>query len=107
MNSKLYDFLKFLAQIGLPALGTFYFVLAQIWNLPKAEEVVGTIVAADTLLGTLLGISTIQYNKNDKYAGALEYVRKPDGGRKYSILLNVEPEDLEDVQDLVLKVRPK
>lgn len=63
MSNKTYDILKFVAQILLPALGTLYFALAGIWDLPKGEEVVGTIVALDTFLGALLGISTSNYNK--------------------------------------------
>jgi len=47
----------------LPAIGTLYFALAQIWNLPLAEEIVGTITAVDAFLGAVLGISTAQYNK--------------------------------------------
>lgn len=66
MSNKTYDILKFVAQILLPALGTLYFALASIWGLPKGEEVVGTIVALDTFLGALLGISTSNYNKNTK-----------------------------------------
>ena len=63
MSDKTYDILKFVAQILLPALGTFYFALAQIWDLPLAEEIVGTITAVDAFLGAVLGISTAQYNK--------------------------------------------
>lgn len=66
MSNKLYDILKWVALILLPALGTFYFALAGIWNFPYAEQVVGTITAVDTLLGALLGISTAQYNKNQE-----------------------------------------
>ena len=62
MNNKIYDVLKWIAQYGLPALGTLYFALAGIWNLPYGEEVVGTITAIDAFLGVLLGISTAQYN---------------------------------------------
>ena len=61
MNNKTYDRLKWIAQILLPAIGTFYFALANIWKLPFPEEVVGTITAIDTLLGCLLGISTMKY----------------------------------------------
>ena len=61
LNNKVYDILKWIAQILLPALGTLYFALAGIWNLPCAEQVVGTIVAIDTFLGALLGISTLHY----------------------------------------------
>ena len=66
MSNKVYDILKWIAQILLPALGTLYFALAGIWNFPYAEAVVGTITAVDTFLGVILGISTINYNKNNK-----------------------------------------
>ena len=63
LENKTYDILKFIAQIVLPALGTFYFAIASIWGLPYAEQIVGTISAVDVLLGALLGISTSNYNK--------------------------------------------
>lgn len=63
MTNKTYDILKWVAQYGLPAIGTLYFALAGIWNLPYGEEIVGTITAFDAFLGVLLGISTAQYNK--------------------------------------------
>lgn len=64
MSNKMYDVLKWIAMVALPALGTLYFVLAGIWGLPYGEQIVGTITAVDTFLGVLLGISTAQYNKN-------------------------------------------
>lgn len=63
MSNKLYDVLKYIAQIVLPALGTLYFALASIWGLPYGEEVVGTITALDAFLGALLMISSVNYNK--------------------------------------------
>lgn len=65
MNNKVYDILKWIALILLPALGTLYFALASIWGFPYAEQVVGTITAIDTFLGVLLGISTSSYKKED------------------------------------------
>jgi len=62
MSDKVYDALKFVAQVVLPALGTLYFALSSIWGLPYGEQVVGTITALDCFLGALLGISTYQYN---------------------------------------------
>lgn len=66
MSNKTYDVLKSIAQIFLPALGTLYFALASIWNLPYGEQVVGTISAVDAFLGALLGISTKKYNEGEK-----------------------------------------
>lgn len=63
LGNKVYDILKFIAQIFLPALATLYFALAQIWGLPYGEQIVGTITAIDAFLGAILGISTAQYNK--------------------------------------------
>ena len=64
MSDKLYDVLKWIAQILLPALGALYFALAGIWNLPYGEEVIGTITAVDAFLGVILGISSKQYYDN-------------------------------------------
>lgn len=63
MSDKTYNILKWIAQMLLPALGTLYFALANVWNLPYGEQIVGTITAVDTFLGVILGISTAQYNK--------------------------------------------
>lgn len=63
MSNRTYDILKFVAQIILPALGTLYFALARIWGLPLGEEIVGTITAVDAFLGAVLGISTMEYNR--------------------------------------------
>ena len=63
MSNKLYDVLKWIAMVFLPAIATLYFALAGIWGFPYGEEIVGTITAVDTCLGVLLGISTAQYNK--------------------------------------------
>lgn len=65
LNNKTYDVLKWVAQFLLPALGTLYFALAGIWGFPYGEQVVGTITAVDTFLGVILGISTMQYKKEN------------------------------------------
>ena len=72
MKNSTYDFLKWIAQILLPALGTLIFALASIWGIPYAEQIVGTITAIDCFLGALLGISSVQYNKEKE---------ADDGGR--------------------------
>ena len=63
ISNKMYDILKFVAQIFLPALATLYFALAGIWGFPYGEQIVGTITAIDAFLGAILGISTKMYNK--------------------------------------------
>ena len=63
LKNKTYDVLKWIALYLLPALGTLYFALSGIWGLPYGEQIVGTITAADTFLGVLLGISNASYKK--------------------------------------------
>lgn len=64
MSNKVYDVLKFIAIVVLPALGTLYFAVSAIWGLPYAEQIVGTITAVDTFLGAILGISSATYKKS-------------------------------------------
>lgn len=63
LSDKVYNVLKWVAQIVLPALATLYFALSSIWGLPYGEQIVGTITAIDAFLGALLGVSTARYNK--------------------------------------------
>ena len=65
MSNRVYDILKEIALVWLPAIGTLYFALAGIWGFPYAEQIVGTITAIDTFLGTVLHISNKLY-KEDK-----------------------------------------
>lgn len=64
MSNKVYDVLKFIAQIVLPALATLYLTVANIWGLPYGEEISTTVMAIDTFLGAVLMISSSNYNKN-------------------------------------------
>ena len=63
MSNRTYDILKYICQYVLPAAGTLYFALSQIWGLPYGEQVVGTIATVDTFIAVCLGISTYTYNK--------------------------------------------
>lgn len=63
-NSKVYDVLKWIALVFLPAVATLYFALSGIWGLPYGEQIVGTLTAIDTFLGAIIGISNINYNKS-------------------------------------------
>lgn len=63
MSNKVYDILKWIAMVVLPACATLYFALAGIWGFPFGEQIVGTITAVDTFLGVILGISSAKYHK--------------------------------------------
>jgi len=64
ISNKLYDILKWIALIMLPASAVLYGVLAKTWGLPYGDEIVGTINAVATFIGVLIGVSTLSYNKD-------------------------------------------
>lgn len=63
LSNKTYNVLKWIALVVLPALGTLYSLLAVLWGFPYGEQIVGTITGVATFLGTVLGISSAKYNK--------------------------------------------
>lgn len=118
ITGKLYDRLKFLAMILLPALGTLYFALAGLWDLPKAMQVVGTVTAVDLFLGTILGLSTRAYKKAvaqqqieetgaPDIAGAFVMQRDEDGGVSVKTLeIYKDPMIFNPAKHLVFEVKP-
>ena len=65
LNDKTYNFLKWVALVALDAFGLIYKGLAIIWGLPFGEAVYNTCVVLSTGIGTLIGISTAQYYKDN------------------------------------------
>ncbi len=106
ITGKLYDYLKWLAQVVLPGLGALYVALAGLWGLPSAEAVAGTILAVDTFLGGILGISQVVYAKSDKrFDGTMEV--QTSGDRKtFQMAFNDEDQlaRLGEQKELLFKV---
>jgi hypothetical protein len=66
-SNKIFDALKWLVMIAIPALTVAYVGLSSIWGWPYADEVAKTSSVVCTLLGSLLRISSIKYYKDDKH----------------------------------------
>lgn len=108
VKGRTYDVLKFIAQIVLPAFGTLYFALAAIWGLPKADEVVKTVIAVDAFLGALLQLSSTAYKRSDAaYDGDLVVTEKPGGGQLHTLELRegTNVGDLKNRNDIRFKVQ--
>jgi hypothetical protein len=67
LPDKVYDILKWICLIVLPACGTLYFALSGIWGFPYGEQIVGTLTAIDTFLGALIGVSAKAISNEKKY----------------------------------------
>ncbi len=66
MSNKTYDTLKWLCIIAFPALATLYAVVAKIWGLPFETQIPATITAIATFIGALLGVSSVNYKKENR-----------------------------------------
>lgn len=97
----IYEKLRFLAQVVLPILGTLYFALAGILNLPAVETVIGIIMVIDAVLGVVLYISNKQHNTD----GVIEVFQSVSGKKTYTLNLNGDPEDIDKQDEIVFKVK--
>lgn len=103
-NDRVYDKLKFLAVVVLPAVGALYFALATVWGLPHAEEVVGTVVAIDAFLGVLLQISNAKYNNSDgRFDGAIDVSPSSNGTSTY-MNVSLDPNAVARKKEITIKV---
>ena len=67
LKNEVYDVLKWITLVVIPALATAYVGLAAIWGFPYADAISKTACVVCTLLGALLGISTAEYNAAKKH----------------------------------------
>ena len=61
MNEQVNDILKWSVLVFIPAATTAYVGLSGIWGWPFAEQVAKTSAVVCAFLGTILGISNLQY----------------------------------------------
>lgn len=66
ISDELYDLLRAIADLLLPALGALYFGLAGIWGFPYGEEIVGSITLVVAFLDIVLRILKGKYDKEKK-----------------------------------------
>ena len=70
MTDKMFNFIRFWAELGISAIGILYGSLADIWNLPYGERVLQTCAAVGTFLGIFTVWQRIKFkNKEDDNDG--------------------------------------
>lgn len=106
-NSNVYDKLKFIALVVLPALATLVVAVNPLWNIPNQDAIAGTIIAVDTFLGALLGISAKQYNQAaENFDGYLDAEGEdPDTGHpNMKLVITKPPKDIFGGKDVRLRI---
>lgn len=63
LNNNVYDVLKWIVMVLLPAFGVLYGALAPVWGFQNADKVLTTLSAVTVFLGAVIGVSTVTYNK--------------------------------------------
>ena len=109
LNDKVYNFLKWMVVIALPATGTAYLSLSQVVGLPNAAEVVGTITVIDTFLGTLVGISSYNYSKTtENHAGVIAHAgdNVDTGMPNLQMTVQKDPRELVEKKRVVFEIQP-
>jgi hypothetical protein len=105
LSNSAYDKLKKVTQLGLPAFGSLYFGLSQIWGLPAGEQVVGSVSLLTVFFGAVLGISSKSYNSGENgVAGDFIVDTRPDGKKVVQLSLDKQPEDIIDQKKIVFNV---
>lgn len=66
ISNKIYDILKWIAIIVLPALSTLISVVFKIWGIAYGPEIAQTITAIATFLGAVLMVSNATYKKDNQ-----------------------------------------
>lgn len=96
ISNRMYDTLKYISLVILPAISAFYFGLGDVWNLPKVTEVVGTIAVLDTVCGLILNRISINYRNSDhRFDGHIDVV-EDEGAKLYSLNVDGDPAEVLD-----------
>jgi hypothetical protein len=106
LSNKNYNRLKVSAQLLLPAVGALYFAIAQIWGLPAAEEVTGTVAAVNVFAGVAVQwLKSLHNASGAQYDGVLMLEDGEDGSQLR--LGQLDMNALFDKDDILFKiVRP-
>lgn len=68
LSGRMYEWLKFVVTVLLPAAATMYLTLGDLWDFPRVQQVVGTMTALAAFLGLILKVSSVRYYKNNEKA---------------------------------------
>src|ERR1700751_4048978 len=101
LTGKMYDILKSIAMIWLPAASTLYFAITSIWGIPDSTNVIGTMTAVDAFLGAILGISS------KSYVPPADGKLVVDGTGGMSVQIEKTLEEVQAASNLVLQVLHK
>lgn len=90
LPDTLYDVLKWLSLVALDAVGIAYEALSGVWGLPLGTEISKTCVILSVLIGTLIGVTSANYNKSN----VVEF-------EKYKALMDKHNLDIASLEEII------
>ena len=104
--SKLFDVLKWMTLILIPAIVAAVINLGDLWALPNAGKIAGTIAIFNTVLGVAIGVSAIKYNASDeKYDGVIDPMTANSQTSENALRLSTDEYDAANQKEVLLKVK--
>ena len=64
-NNKTYDILKWIAMVVLPAFVLMFKAIGHEVSFELTDTIANILVAVNAFLGTILGVSTANYNEEE------------------------------------------
>lgn len=102
LPSKWYNAIKFLVTVVIPALITFIAVLGPIWEWDNITKITATLAAIATFLGAIIGISSKNYNANERFVGETWLSPTDEGWKR---VFNVTADEIDpDRKEISFKV---
>jgi hypothetical protein len=94
------------AQLLLPAIGALYFTLAQIWGLPAAGEVNGTIAVLNTFLGVAVAwLRSLYLASGNQFDGTMVWEDGEEEGDSHLRMSSVDLNALETKGQILLQIK--
>lgn len=107
LTDSAYSLGKKTVQVYIPAFSALYYGLGKIWGFPAVENVVGSCAIIAVFIGTVLGISSSNYDKSEvAYAGDLVTYESDEGDKAIRVEFNKDPETAIQKKEVKLRVVP-
>ena len=108
INNKVYGIIKWVIVYLLPAIGTLYFSISQLWGIPHADQILGTISSVTIFLSMILGLSSSSYKKNGSGMDGVMLVDTSNPDKDvYLLQLTNEAINLAEKDTITFKVEKK
>lgn len=104
LSDAMYNRLKWMTLVLLPAISAAYFTLSGVLSLPYSEQVVGTIAVICIFLGTVLGLSSKQYNNSEARFDGQIVLTQGDDEDSTDLRFQMDPAALVDKDFVLVKV---